>query len=60
MRSGTRFTSAVLDASGGDLLIARDAGGWASTAVVDEIYAHVDVHDAAFDAALRKSGVKGV
>jgi integrase len=47
------FTSAVLDASGGDLLIARDAGGWASTAVVDEIYAHVDVHDAAFDAALR-------
>ncbi|MGH7732594.1 MAG: tyrosine-type recombinase/integrase, partial [Gemmatimonadales bacterium] len=48
------FTSAVLDASGGDLLIARDAGGWASTAVVDEIYAHVDVHDAAFDTALRK------
>jgi integrase len=48
------FTTAVLDASGGDLLIARDAGGWASTAVVDEIYAHVDVHDAAFDAALRK------
>jgi len=47
------FTSAVLDASGGNLLIARDAGGWASTAVVDEIYAHVDVHDAAFDAALR-------
>jgi integrase len=47
------FTSAVLDASGGDLLIARDAGGWASTAVVDEIYAHVDVHDAAFGAALR-------
>ena len=30
---------AVLEASGGDLLIARDAGGWASTAVVDEIYA---------------------
>ena len=48
------FATAVLDASGGDLLIARDAGGWASTAVVDEIYAHVDVHDAAFDAALRK------
>jgi integrase len=47
------FTSAVLEASGGDLLIARDAGGWASTAMVDEIYAHVDVHDSAFDAALR-------
>ena len=48
------FASAVLDASGGNLLIARDAGGWASTAVVDEVYAHVDVHDAAFDAALRQ------
>ncbi len=47
------FTTAVLDASGGNLLIARDAGGWASTTVVDEIYAHVDVHDPAFDAALR-------
>lgn len=46
------FASAVLDASGGDLLIARDAGGWASTAVVDEIYAHVDVRDPAFSAAL--------
>lgn len=47
------FASAVLDASGGDLLIARDAGGWASAAMVDEVYGHVDVHDAAFDAALR-------
>ncbi len=53
------FTNAVLDASGGNLLIARDAGGWASTAVVDEIYAHVDVHDAAFDAALRKTWGEG-
>ena len=48
------FASAVLDASGGNLLVARDAGGWASTAVVDEIYAHVDLHDPSFDAALRK------
>jgi integrase len=47
------FTTAVLDAAGGNLVIARDAGGWASTSVVDEIYAHVDVHDPAFDAALR-------
>ena len=47
------FTSAVLDACGGNLLIARDAGGWATTAMVDEIYGHVDVHDPAFDAALR-------
>jgi integrase len=48
------FTTAVLDASGGNLLIARDAGGWASAVVVDEIYGHVDVHDPAFDAALRQ------
>jgi integrase len=48
------FASAVLDASGGNLLVARDAGGWASTAVVDEIYAHVDLHDPSFEAALRK------
>ena len=47
------FTSAVLDASDGNLLIARDAGGWASAAMVDEVYGHVDVHDPAFDAALR-------
>jgi hypothetical protein len=42
----------VLDASGGNLLVARDAGGWASTTMVDEIYSHVDVHDPRFDAAL--------
>lgn len=48
------FTSAVLDASRGNLLIARDAGGWASAAMVDEIYGHIDVHDPVFDAALRK------
>jgi integrase len=47
------FASAVLDAADGDLLIARDAGGWASAAMVGEIYGHVDVHDPAFDAALR-------
>jgi integrase len=47
------FATAVLDASGGNLVVARDAGGWASTVVVDEIYAHVDLHDPVFDAALR-------
>lgn len=47
------FATAVLEAAGGNLLIARDAGGWASTAVVDEIYAHVDITDPAFSAALR-------
>jgi integrase len=47
------FASAVLDKAGGNLLIARDAGGWASAATVDEVYGHADVHDPAFDAALR-------
>jgi integrase len=47
------FTTAVLDAAGGNLVIARDAGGWASAAMVEEVYGHVDVHDPAFDAALR-------
>ncbi len=47
------FTSAVLDAADGNTLIARDAGGWASAAMVDEVYGHVDVHDPTFDAALR-------
>ncbi|MEV2189803.1 tyrosine-type recombinase/integrase [Streptomyces phaeochromogenes] len=47
------FTSAVLDAAEGNLLIARDAGGWASAATVDEVYGHVDLQDPTFDAALR-------
>jgi integrase len=48
------FTSAVLDPADGNVMIARDAGGWASAAMVDEIYGHVDVHDPVFDAALRR------
>jgi integrase len=48
------FATAVLDASGGNLTIARDAGGWASAATVDQIYGHTDIHDPQFDAALRK------
>lgn len=47
------FATAVLDASGGNLVIAREAGGWASATTVDEIYAHADVHDPGFDRALR-------
>jgi integrase len=47
------FTSAVLDASGGNLVVARDAGGWASATMVDEVYGHADLHDPVFDAALR-------
>jgi len=47
------FATAVLDASGGNLIVARDAGGWSSATTVDEIYAHADVHDPVFDRALR-------
>ena len=48
------FATAVLDASGGNLLVAREAGGWASTQVVEETYGHPDLHDPTFDAALRQ------
>jgi len=48
------FATAVLDASGGNLVVTREAGGWASATTVDEIYAHADVHDPVFDRALRQ------
>jgi hypothetical protein len=41
-----------LEAADGNVVIVRDAGGWASTQTVEEIYAHVDVNDPAFGAAL--------
>jgi integrase len=47
------FTSAVLDACGGDLLVAREAGGWASVQTVEEVYGHPDLHAPTFDTALR-------
>lgn len=47
------FGTAVLEASGGNRLIARDAGGWASASTVEDIYGHVDLNDPAFGAALR-------
>ena len=37
-------------------MTARYVGGWASTTVVSETYAHADVHDPAFHAALRRAG----
>ena len=47
------FTSAILDACDGNLLVAREAGGWASVRTVDEVYGHPDLHAPQFDAALR-------
>jgi integrase len=48
------FATGVLDASGGNTVYARDAGGWASAATVDEVYGHADVHDPEFAAALNR------
>lgn len=50
MRHG--FATAVLDASNGNIMIARDAGGWASATTVEAIYGHADPHDPVFAAAL--------
>ncbi|MGQ4619862.1 tyrosine-type recombinase/integrase [Nocardia sp. R7R-8] len=47
------FATNVLDASGGNIVLARDAGGWASAVTVEQTYGHVDVHDPVFSAALR-------
>ncbi|MFI9597631.1 tyrosine-type recombinase/integrase [Nonomuraea sp. NPDC052265] len=46
------FATNVLDASDGDTLIARDAGGWSSATTVEQIYGHTDLHDPKFTAAL--------
>jgi hypothetical protein len=45
----------VFEASGGDLVVTREAGGWGSATTVDEIYAHADMHDPAFVHALHKA-----
>jgi integrase len=49
------FTSDVLDAANGNAMIAKEAGGWRSAAMVDEVYGHVDVHDPAFVTALERT-----
>lgn len=49
------FATAVFDASGGNSVLTREAGGWASATTVEEIYAHADVHDPVFDRAPRKA-----
>ncbi|WP_234386714.1 tyrosine-type recombinase/integrase [Streptomyces sp. ERV7] len=42
----------LLDASGNDLLVAKEAGNWASMQMVDEVYGHPDQHSPQFVAAL--------
>jgi len=46
------FATNVLEAAGGNAVIARDAGGWASAATVEQVYGHADMHDPVFAAAL--------
>ncbi|MFD5616757.1 integrase [Kitasatospora sp. NPDC127060] len=48
-----QFTNDVMDASGGDPLVAKAAGNWASAKMVDEVYGHPDLHSPEFGAALK-------
>jgi hypothetical protein len=48
-----QFTNDILDASGGDPLVAKEAGNWASAKMVDEVYGHPDLHSPQFTAALQ-------
>jgi hypothetical protein len=60
MCSGKAFSmagtllSTSFDASDGNIVYARDAGGWASAVTVDQIYGHADVHDPGFALALNR------
>jgi integrase len=47
-----QFATDVLEAAGGNSIIARDAGGWASATTVEQVYGHTDVDDPTFSAAL--------
>jgi len=47
-----QFTNNIMDASGGDPLVAKAAGNWASAQMVDEVYGHPDLHSPRFQAAL--------
>jgi len=47
-----QFTNDVMDATGGDALVAKVAGNWASARMVDEVYGHPDLHSPRFQAAL--------
>lgn len=49
-----QFATDILNASRGNTLIARDAGGWSSATTVEEIYGHTEVDDPLFSAALEK------
>lgn len=48
-----QFTNDVLDASGGEPLVAKAAGNWASMRMLDEVYGHPDLHSPQFVEALQ-------
>ncbi|MGP4091112.1 tyrosine-type recombinase/integrase [Streptomyces sp. KR55] len=47
-------TANIMDASGNDPMVAKVAGNWSSTRMVEEVYGHPDLHSPTFTAALRK------
>jgi integrase len=46
-------TAKVMDASGNDPMVAKEAGNWSSARMVDEVYGHPDQHSPEFIAALQ-------
>ncbi|TDU03953.1 phage integrase family protein [Streptomyces sp. 846.5] len=48
-----QFTNDVMDVTGGDSMIAKTVGNWASAQMVDQVYGHPDLHSPEFGAALR-------
>ncbi|WP_248001028.1 tyrosine-type recombinase/integrase [Streptomyces sp. RPA4-5] len=49
------LTNEVLDAADGKAAVARDALGWKSAEMVDEVYGHADIHDPTLADALCKA-----
>jgi|SRR5690625_290121 len=49
-----RFATDLLNASGGDAEVARYAGGWSSTAMVEQVYGHVDAPNGRMSNALEE------
>lgn len=49
-----KFTNNVMDVTGGDPMIAKAAGNWASAKMVEEVYGHPDLQSPQFTEALHK------
>ncbi|MFD6862563.1 integrase [Streptomyces diastaticus] len=49
-----QITNDVLDVSGGNSMVAKVVGNWASAQMVDEVYGHPDLHSPEFTAALQQ------